>query len=387
MLSVSFKPRQSRHVGKDKRHILYCTVSIDAIAAVPFSTKIKIELGTWKNLHDLVVNEDRAAKEVLRQTLDIEADLRQVFNDLRRSQDTVTAEDVSREYTGRVPKFLKLFDDMIKFRVEKDLITKGTKETWQTRRKNAADFIREVKHKDDIRIDYIRPTWEDDLVIFFNSRGYKKVHVSRQVSAWKSVLSYAVRKSHIKYNPLEYADVSIPPAGLPAFLTVAQLEKLAKLKLPYHLQQVADVFLFQCYTGMSIIDVYQFDHKQHIFRELDGTEWILITRQKVKRWARKPCKIPVLPETRRLLKKYRNQIPKLSRWEMNDNLKTIGGIIGYIGLSTKVGRSTAGTFLINNKVDVAVVSEVLGHADVRITQRIYAAILIETVKAETSHLM
>ncbi|WP_143011141.1 site-specific integrase [Siphonobacter aquaeclarae] len=387
MLTVSFKPRQSKHVPKDRRHSLYCTVSIDAIPAVPFSTKIRVNLELWKNLHELVALDDRIAKEVLRQTLDIEADLRQVFNDLRRTNSVVTADDVAREYTGRTPTFLKLFDQMVEYRVKTFKITKGTVETWETRRKNAAEFIRDVLHKEDIRVDYIRSTLEDDLIMYFNTKGFKKIHVSRQVSAWKSVMSFAVKKRHLKYNPLEYADVTIPPPGMPKFLTVPQLEKLSKLSLPFEMRIVADIFLFQCYTGMSIVDVYNFNPEEHIFRELDGTEWILIVRKKIERWATKPCKIPILPETRRILEKYRSKLPVLSRWTLNDNLKVIGAMIGYIGLSTKVGRSTAGTFLINHGVRLEVVAEVLGHANVRTTQRIYAPILVETVKSQTLHLM
>jgi integrase len=62
-------------------------------------------------------------------------------------------------------------------------------------------------------------------------------------------------------------------------------------------------------------------------------------------------------------------------------LKELGKLCGIAAdkMTTHVGRKTAGTLLLNMGVPLPVVSKFLGHANVLITQKLYAELLDTTV--------
>lgn len=67
---------------------------------------------------------------------------------------------------------------------------------------------------------------------------------------------------------------------------------------------------------------------------------------------------------------------------MNDFIKEaaqMAGLENRESISTHVGRSTAGTFLLNNGVEIKIVSKILGHKSVVITETYYAELLTETI--------
>lgn len=68
------------------------------------------------------------------------------------------------------------------------------------------------------------------------------------------------------------------------------------------LDNVRDVFVFCCYTGLSYVDVEKLT-KQQIVKGLDGDDWINVDRTKTG----SPSNVPILPKARKLLLKYKDQ--------------------------------------------------------------------------------
>lgn len=65
---------------------------------------------------------------------------------------------------------------------------------------------------------------------------------------------------------------------------------------------------------------------------------------------------------------------------MNRSLKQIAFVLGYKeNLTTHVGRKTAGMVLLQDGVPMTIVSRVLGHKSVNITERCYVQVLPDTV--------
>jgi len=71
------------------------------------------------------------------------------------------------------------------------------------------------------------------------------------------------------------------------------------------LQQVKDLFVFSCYTGLSYIDVMNLKPDM-VSIGLDGRDWIVTSRQKTSTGVR----IPVLEKARTIIEKYK-QHPKI----------------------------------------------------------------------------
>ncbi|MBE98681.1 site-specific integrase [Flavobacterium coralii] len=140
------------------------------------------------------------------------------------------------------------------------------------------------------------------------------------------------------------------------------------------LNVVRDVFVFQCYTGLAYIDVYQLK-KAEIKKGIDGKLWIISARQKTG----SETNIPLLPQALRIIDKYKDHplclqrgtvLPVSSNQKMNEYLKEIANLCGFpFTLNTHMARRTFGsTVTLNNNVPIHVVKEMLGHASVKQTE-------------------
>ena len=114
------------------------------------------------------------------------------------------------------------------------------------------------------------------------------------------------------------------------YLTDAELQKIMKKKFPTkRLEQVRDVFLFSCYTGLSYVDVKELKASD-IRISFDGKLWIMTHRHKTDT----PVNVPLLKIPQAILQKYEGQLPKgqllpvLSNQKLNSYLKEIADLCG-----------------------------------------------------------
>jgi len=153
------------------------------------------------------------------------------------------------------------------------------------------------------------------------------------------------------------------------------------------LDQVRDIFLFSCYTGLSYTDVMMLTQKD-ISIGIDGEQWIFTTRIKTDSASR----IPLLPIAREILEKYSKRpdiinserlLPKLTNQRLNSYLKEITDICEFKKVLTfHCARHTfATTVTLTNGVPIETVSKMLGHKSLRTTQ-LYAKILDSKVSSD-----
>ncbi len=95
-----------------------------------------------------------------------------------------------------------------------------------------------------------------------------------------------------------------------------------------------------------------------------------------------------MPKAKAILEKYDevgdNAIPKFSNQKINSYLKEIGAIVGINkSISHHMARKTfASTVLLYNDVPMEIVSELLGHSSMKITQEYYGKIVQKRVSEE-----
>ena len=172
------------------------------------------------------------------------------------------------------------------------------------------------------------------------------------------------------------------------FLMKDELEILINKNISVkRLDQVRDIFLFSCYTGLSYTDVMMLTRKD-ISIGIDGEQWIFTTRIKTDSASR----IPLLPIARDILEKHSMQpdiinsgrlLPKLTNQRLNSYLKEITDICEFKKVLTfHCARHTfATTVTLTNGVPIETVSKMLGHKSLRTTQ-IYAKILDSKVSSD-----
>ena len=105
----------------------------------------------------------------------------------------------------------------------------------------------------------------------------------------------------------------------PNFLEQSEIDKILNyIPANAKLQEVKDLFIFQMFTGLAYIDLYNFS-KDYI-SEIDGMKVIRSNRQKTD----ESFISLFLPEAERIAEKYNYQLPKFPNQKYNFYLKVLG---------------------------------------------------------------
>ena len=175
-------------------------------------------------------------------------------------------------------------------------------------------------------------------------------------------------------------------------LTQDELQIITSKQFPTErLNQVRDIFIFCCFTGLAYIDVKKLKRSE-IGIGIDGEKWIFTNRQKTETASR----IPLLPITQEILERYADHpqcsnegcvLPVPSNQKMNAYLKEIVDVCGISkDLTFHIARHTfATTVTLSNGVPIETVSKMLGHTNLKTTQ-LYAKVLDRKVSDDMNKL-
>lgn len=164
-------------------------------------------------------------------------------------------------------------------------------------------------------------------------------------------------------------------------LNERELKLIMEIKLPsQRLNQVKDIFVFCCFTGLSYIDVQKLS-SNHIVLAMNGEKWIKINRSKTDTMS----SVPLLPVAEEILKNYNQNhlansgeklLPVISNQKLNTYLKEIAKLCEIDKkLTFHLSRHTfATTVTLANGVPIESVSKMLGHTSLKTTQ-IYAKVI------------
>ena len=96
----------------------------------------------------------------------------------------------------------------------------------------------------------------------------------------------------------------------------------------------------------------------------------------------------MLTKTKEILEKYDNELPKISNQKFNSYLKEISALLSIEKkLTHHIARKTfATTVLLYNNVPMEIVSELLGHSNMNITQAHYGKVVQKKVSDEMKNL-
>lgn len=191
----------------------------------------------------------------------------------------------------------------------------------------------------------------------------------------KTYIHDAMRHGVINADPYMGITIDVGRRAVRRFLTKDELSKVEHADMPKEiLEKVRDLFVFQCYTGLSYSDTISFDFEKT--EERDGRYVLLDTRHKTG----SDFYIVLLPKALNILRKYQFKLPVISNQKYNDYLKLVASYAKVNKeITSHMGRHTFATMCLNNGVSIEVLAKMLGHADVK-TTAIYAKIINPTVE-------
>lgn len=208
----------------------------------------------------------------------------------------------------------------------------------------------------------------------------------------KKIINFSKSMGWIINDPFVYYKAKLEEVDK-EILTQEELNKLiSKTFAIARMQQVKDVFLFCCLTGLSYSDVKKLNDK-NIFIGMDGNKWIQISRTKTNVLT----KVPLVPIAIEILDKYKNceqclkdnkLLPVLSNQKYNSYLKEMADCLGIEkNLTSHTARHTfATTVTLNNRIPLETVSKMLGHKSLKTTQ-IYSKVTEVKLSDDMASLM
>jgi len=364
---------------------------------VEHSTGRSIQPDLWDNVRGLSSIRTDKGKS-LNQYLD---HVRKMVYDaqlaLEDRQEDVTAEALRQEAFGMrhsdlgLMEYYQRHNDEMKMMVDKEF-SKSTYTRHITSRKLVGLYILYRYGKPEIELrmitaDFIRG-YQSYLRTVRNCNHNSTIKYTKNVG---KLIRRAIAEGHLDKDPFLGMHFKIDPVETET-LTKEELEDLAVKDFHNErINQVRDVFLFCCYTGLAFIDVKELTRKELVVMA-DNNLWIKKKRSKTKN----EFLVPLLKVPLSILKKYegicgdddsRPVLPVLSNQKYNSYLKEIADLCGINKrLTTHVARHTfATTVTLTNGISLETVSKMLGHSSITMTQR-YAKVIEEKISKEMDKL-
>ena len=196
----------------------------------------------------------------------------------------------------------------------------------------------------------------------------------------KAMITRAVNEGLVDSNPYEKLKGVFARGDVETvdFLTVEELRRIEGLELPTGgmLTLARDLFVFQAYTGMAYSDMQAFSLNDC---RRDGDRW-LVAKQRVKTGV--TYYVQLLPPALAVVQKYGGVMPQVVGQVYNRALKDLAAMAGITKrVTSHVARHTFATWMLHEEVPIERVAKMLGHSNIRQTQR-YAKVLAEDVYGE-----
>ena len=382
--------------GSEKKNgevMIMARITIDG-KLCQFSTKQSILPENWNIAAGKAKGKDAGKINALLE--DIKASLNNIYHEQQRRDNYVTAEKVKNEFLGHSEKhetILNLFkkhnDDV------KQLVgiskTIATYRKYEVTRRHLAEFIQSKYNISDIAINEITPMFITDFELYLRTTckcGYNTT--AKFMQFFKRIILIARNNGILIGDPFANYKIRLEKVDR-GYLSEDEIKIILKKKMvSERLENVRDLFIFSCFTGLAFSDIHGL-RKEHIVEDSNGVRWIRKGRQKTKIM----CNIPLMEVPLKILEKYSTNeycrkhgvlFPVLCNQKMNACLKELADICGIKKtLTTHVARHTFATFALANGVSIESVAKMLGHTNVQMTRH-YARVLDRTVIREMSQI-
>ena len=299
---------------------------------------------------------------------------------LIRENEIITAKVIKSKYSGAadrqrmlIPIFEKHNDEVTAL-IGKEFAA-GTLERYKTSLSHTIQFLKWKYKVGDIDIRKINHEFVTDYDFFLRSvRNCANNTTVKYIKNFKKIIRISIANGWLDKDPFAKYKAKLKVVER-VFLYEEELQTvLEKTFAIERLNQVKDIFMFSCFTGLAYSDVKKINCK-NIITAIDGKKWLFINRTKTGN----ASSVPLLPPALEILVKYEKHslcksqdklLPVLSNQKMNSYLKEIADICGIEKqLTFHTARHTfATTVTLNNDVSMESVSKMLGHKTIHATQ-------------------
>ena len=359
---------------------IWCRITVDGQAA-RFNTKSDIHPDMWDSKLAKIVGRTKEAMNINSFLDTIKASIYKVYYDLQTRENNVTAERVKNAFLGIDVKYQTVLELFSHYNEDiKKLIginkTKATYQKYEVTRKHLSEFIKKRYNINDISLKEINHMFLNNFEIYLlTSCNCGHNTTAKFMQRLRTIILVAKNNGWIHIDPFANYKIRLKKVDR-GYLTQEQIDLIMQKRFATkRLEQVRDIFIFSCFTGLAYIDVKKL-RQTNIRTSFDGGLWIMGKREKTGI----TFNVPLLDISKQILDKYKGVLtdqmvlPVPSNQKMNAYLKEIGDLCGIEKeLTFHLARHTFATLTLSKGVSIESISKMLGHTNIKTTQ-IYAKI-------------
>ena len=352
--------------------------------------KRSIPISQWCQSKEGSKGKDRTSTELNYYINNMRTNILQIHQELLAEGNLVTVAAIRDRFYGRDKSHRTLLgvyaehNEKCRALIGKDY-SSSTVEKFDTSIRRLKEFITQRYNKEDVALSELDNEFITNFEYWLKTAiGCQNNSALKHLKNLKKVVRIALTNEWLKKDP--FAGIKFKRDKVEIeFLSREELDTLMNKHFSVkRLEQVRDVFVFCCLTGLAFSDVEQLS-AEHLVRDNNGSLWIRKARQKTKQM----CNIPVISRAKDILDKYADceecqikgrLLPVSSNQKMNAYLKEIADICGiHKRLTTHVARHTAAMVVfLANEVSMENVAKILGHSNIKMTQH-YAKVLDSSI--------
>tara|TARA_R110002012_G_scaffold286628_1_gene478257 strand:+ start:1750 stop:2970 length:1221 start_codon:yes stop_codon:yes gene_type:complete len=394
--SVLFYPKRS-DIDKQGKIPLYVRITVAGKRSESYIQR-RIEPLSWNSEAGKAFGTTTNMRELNRYMDGIRSSLYKIHSRFIEQDAFFTARDIRDMYTGRNEKkkmLIEVFQDHNDelSRLVGTEYSPGTLTRYNTCKSHVEKYIKKEFKTDDIPLKDVDHQFISGFEYFLKTQK-KCIHNTavKYIINFKKIIRIAYANNWISKDPFIHWKATWKHQER-EFLTQREMNVLEKKVFKVQrLEQVKDIFLFCCYTGLAYADVEKLN-SDDILLGVDGRRWIKTKRKKTNTRS----SIPLLPAAESILEKYEDHplvkdkprlLPVTSNQKSNAYLKEIAILCGINkNLTTHLARHTfATTVTLSNGVPIESVSKMLGHTSIKTTQH-YAKVLDKKIGEDMEGIM
>jgi integrase len=359
-----------------------------------FSTGLFVNPLHWQNKLQKVSQLDNSSKLVNTQIELIQHKVKSTALILQLQSEDYSLDDIYNKYLGKEVKkkehvlsYYKQYLSKIKKLVGLEL-KESTYNKFVYVGNHLEAFLKLKFKKTDYPLEELNLQFLDDFDYYLKTEKHQaQITINKTIQRLRTPIKQAISEGYLDRDPfVMHKSKTVRKTVI--FLNTAELKTFEKAILKQkRLTMIQDLFVFCCYTGLAYNEMTNLE-KQNIQIGFDDINWIQMKREKTQR----QISIPILPKAQEIIEKYStdsNRIfPSISNQKFNSYLKEISAITGIEKrLTHHIARKTfASTVLLYNDVPMEIVSELLGHSNMVITQESYGKVVQKKVSEEMKKL-
>lgn len=382
--SILFYIRKN-HPDKTGKCTIYLRITVNG-KRTETSVHRKVKIEDWNTGSGRAKNSKASNRELNRFLEDVRARLFQIQGKFVSDGKHYTSEMIKNVFRGKSTRHKTLLiiyghhNDEISELVGREFSSGAYQRHLRTARHLKSFIIKEYGY-DDINVKEVDLNFIKRFEYFLktNLKSCGQNTVTKYVTNLKKIMRICYANDWISKDPFYHWKAKWKKVERD-ILNERELKILMESDMPnQRLEQVRDVFVFCCLTGLSYIDVEKLSNN-HIVLNMNGEKWIRVNRSKTDT----KSSVPLLPVAERIIKKYNADLnnttdkllPVISNQKLNLYLKEVATICNIEKkLTFHLSRHTfATTVTLANGVPIESVSKMLGHSSLKTTQ-IYAKVI------------